>query len=180
MGVLATPGLDYMPRNALRTAKNRALLEERIGAVPARIGFGLVTFNRKLRLPLVELLGPLQKPFRIAQSWNLYRDGPKRMRKMEIQIDDQAVFRLGDPELDWLRGPLSNRKMRPVMESTARSTESRNWRGFARFVIDRAREDYPQAQSVALIFKVGDFPGEQLEETHRVVATAPGWEAHQQ
>ena len=35
MGILATPGFDYMPRNALRTAKSQAALEKRVGAVPA-------------------------------------------------------------------------------------------------------------------------------------------------
>ena len=176
MGVLATPGLDYLPPSTLRTPASRADLAEQIGPVGMRAGWGVALFNRRCRLPLVRVLEPLQKPFRIAQSWNLYRDGPKRMRELEIQVDGQVVFRMRDPELNWLEGPLSNRKIRPVLESTARSVESRNWRGLARFVVERARVDYPDARSGALVCEVGDFPGGSFDESHRIVAESPLWE----
>jgi len=177
MAVLATPGLDYLPPNTLRTPASRVRAEEQMGPVGMHAGWAVAVFNRRCRLPLVKVLEPLQKPFRIAQSWNLYRDGPRRMRELEIQVDGKPVYRMGSSNLNWLAGPLSNRKIRPVVESTARSPESRNWRGLARFVVERARLDYPEATFVALVFEVADFPGEEFEASHRIVAESPEWKA---
>ncbi len=177
MGILATPGLDYMPIHTLRSTADQARLEEQVGPVGMRVAWGIAWFNRRVRVPVVKVLEPIQKPFRVAQSWNLYRDGPKRIRRLEVHVDGEPVFRVGDPDLDWLAGPLSNRKLRPVVESTARSVESRNWRGLARFVVNEARKDFPEAQSVALVVEVGDFPGRMLKESHRIIAESPGWEA---
>ena len=175
MGILATPGLDFIPANALGSERARALVEERGGATGLQVARWIDGFNRRARLPLVHLLEPIQKPFRIAQTWNLYRDGPRRVRRMEIQVDGDPVYRTGDPVLRWLGPQLASRKIRPVLETTTRSRRSRNWKGLSRFIVERARQDNPQAERVDLLFLVGEFPGVRMEESHRIVAQAPLW-----
>ncbi len=175
MGILATPGLDFIPSNALKSQRDRDRVEERVGAAGMRVAEGVYGFNRRIRMPLVRLLEPIQKPFRIAQTWNLYRDGPRRVRRMEIQVDGVPVYRTGDPVLQWLGPQLGSRKIRPVLETTTRSRRSRNWKGISRYIVEKAREDYPQAEEVALLFLVGDFPGTRMEESHRIVAQEPLW-----
>jgi hypothetical protein len=175
MGILATPGLDFIPSKALASKQAREQVVERGGAVGLKVGQVVVGFNRYARLPLVHVLEPIQKPFRIAQTWNLYRDGPRRVRRMEIQVDGVPVFRTGDRSLQWLGPQLASRKVRPVLETTTRSRRSRNWKGISRFVVERARQAHPQAEKVELLFLVGDFPGVRMEESHRIVAQAPLW-----
>jgi hypothetical protein len=175
MGILATPGLDFIPSNALASERARDLVVERGGAAGLQMAQWIEGFNRRARMPLVHLLEPIQKPFRIAQTWNLYRDGPGRVRRMEIQVDGVPVFRTGDAALQWLGPQLASRKIRPVLETTTRSRRSRNWKGISRFVVERARADHPQAKKVELLFLVGDFPGVRMEESHRIVAQAPLW-----
>jgi hypothetical protein len=175
MGILATPGLDFIPSNALGSERARALVEERGGATGLQVARWVDGFNRRARMPLVHLLEPIQKPFRIAQTWNLYRDGPSRVRRMEIQVDGDPVYRTGDPALQWLGPQLASRKMRPVLETTTRSRRSRNWKGLSRFVVEQARQAHPQAEKVEMLFLVGDFPGVRMEESHRIVAQAPLW-----
>jgi hypothetical protein len=175
MGILATPGLDFIPAKALGSERARDLVEERGGATGLRVAHWVNGFNQRARMPLVHLLEPIQKPFRIAQTWNLYRDGPRRVRRMEIQVDGDPVYRTGDPALQWLGPQLASRKIRPVLETTTRARRSRNWKGISRFIVERARQDHPQAKKVELLFLVGDFPGVRMEESHRIVAQEPLW-----
>lgn len=164
-----------MPSRALATERARNLVEERVGPVGLQAAELVVGFNEHIRLPMVRLLEPVQKPFRVAQTWNLYRDGPRRVRRMEIQVDGVPVFRMGDSDLQWAGSQIYNRKVRPVLESTAQSRKSRNWKGLSRFLVEKARLDHPDATKVELLFLVGDFPGVRMEESHRVVAESPLW-----
>ena len=175
MGILATPGLDFMPKGALQTKASTAVVESRLGPLGVEVARGVVAFNRNVRLPMVKLLEPVQKPFRVAQTWNLYRDGPRRVRRMEIQVDGAPVYRTGSDTLDWAQVELANRKLRPVLETTARGRSSRNWRGRSRYIVEKARGDFPDAQQISLLFLVGDFPGVRMEESHRIEAAAPLW-----
>jgi hypothetical protein len=173
--VLATPGLDFLGAQELTSERQVNLLREQAPEPVVKLLVGVAEFNRNYRLPLVEFLEPLQKPFRIAQTWSLYRDGPGKVRRLEVRIDGEPVYRSGDAELDWLAPQLESRRIRPVAETTTRLRQSRNWWGLTRLVVQSARRDFPQTEKVEIVALSGSFPGENLREKHRIVATAPDW-----
>ena len=175
MLVLATPGLDFVGVQDLSTERQVDLLREQAPEPVVQLLVGIAEFNRNYRRPLVEFLEPIQKPFRIAQTWNLYRDGPGKVRRLEIRVDGEAVYRSGDDDLDWLSPQLESRRIRPVAETTVRLRQSRNWWGLTRLVVQEARRDFPETEEVVLVALSGAFPGENLQEKHRIVAAAPDW-----
>ena len=96
--ILATPGLDGLPVRFLQTEQSirrvsRDLPEWAVSALSA-----VSTINRDYRLPVVRKLTPIQRPLRIEQTWRLYGDGPRLVRRMEIRVDDEAIYRSGDPD----------------------------------------------------------------------------------
>lgn len=173
--ILATPGIDFLGINDYRTPASQSALIKDVGRVPAQLLFGLAAFNRNIRIPLVDLLAPLQRPFRISQEWSLYRDGPAQYRTLEVWIDEELRFRTADPEHAWRASQLRNRRIRAMVESTAQKKNAPNWRGLSRFIVSSAREDFPDAQKVEMRAMVGPFPGTELKLSHSVTASAPGW-----
>jgi hypothetical protein len=131
--------------------------------------------NHHLRMPLYRPTAGLQKVFRIRQSWHLYRDGPGQVRRLEIWVDDQPVHRSEDRDLDWLEPELSNRRLRPMVETLVKDGKAKNVPGLSRYIVARVREDFPEAQSVELRALRGRFPGTELTEHHRITAQAPRW-----
>jgi hypothetical protein len=171
--VVGTPGLDHL---GTRFSSRRArLLEKHFGPVIATGTQKLVGFNAKIRIPITRKVGVFQPVFRVRQSWNLYRDGPRRVYRLEVRVDGNPVFRSGSSELDWLAPQLGNRRMRPVVESTTKKFKSANWRGLSRFVIAQARAAWPEAKSVELVALSGRRPGKRLRPTHRISSSAPDW-----
>ena len=177
--ILATPGLDYMGINDYKTEKSQAQVVQNVGVIPAQFAFGAAAFNRNIRKPLVDLLAPVQRPFRVSQEWSLYRDGPGQYHTFEVWVDDTLRFRTADPNYDWLAPQLRNRRVRAMVESTAMKRDSPNWRGLARYIVAQAREDFPDAQGVQIKCQVGPYPGSQLTLSHSIVAAAPDWKARQ-
>ncbi len=155
--LLATPGLDFLG------TRDQGVIAD---------------FNRTVRVPLIRPLEPIQKPFRIAQNWSLYRDGPARVRRLEVRIDGELRYRSLDSEHAWLAPQLRSRRLRPVVESSCRYTnnKAKNWRGLTRFIAERALEAWPEATQVELTCTVSPFPGEDPEPTHRMDALAPDWQ----
>lgn len=172
--VLGTPGLDFLSTLDLEKPERRAAIEADVGDF-AQVAFAVDALNRHLREPLVDLTTPLQRPFRISQEWNLYRDGPERYVILEVWVDGALRFRTADPEHAWLAPQLRNRHVRPVVESTANQKDAPNWRGLTRYVVERARAEDPGAQEVELRSRGGPFPGRELKLKHRIVAKAPDW-----
>jgi len=154
--LLGTPGLDFLD------SKDQGVIGR---------------FNRAVRVPLIRPLEPIQKPFRIAQNWSLYRDGPARVRRLEVWVAGELRYRSLDSEYDWLAPQLRSRRLRPVVESSCRYTsgKARNWRGLTRYVAERALERWPEATQVQLTCTVSPFPGEDARPTHRMEASAPDW-----
>ncbi len=175
--LLGTPGLDFLGADALSSARDQAALRDRVGRPLAAVAIGVTTFNREVRLPIERWVTPIQRPFRVAQEWALYRDGPSRVRRLEVWVGTTLAHRSADPAHPWLAGPLRNRRIRPVVESTCLSAGAMNWRGLARFIVTRAREDYPEAGKVELICTSAAFPGTDASVHHRYIAEAPVWEA---
>jgi len=176
MLILGTPGLDYMGMHRYRSDTQRSTAIDELGPTLGPVAIGLADLNRKIRRPIIERIGDVQRVFRIRQSWHLYRNGPSKVRRMEIQVDGVPVFRSGDPDLDWQAGTLRNRRVRPVAESTTSKRKGRNRDGLYRHLLALARADFPAATHVDFRSLVGPFPGKKLSLHHRAWAEAPGWE----
>jgi hypothetical protein len=169
------PGLDYLGPRDFVSEKSQRELREQMPEIGARLAIAFGTFNRKVRLPIVKKTDWVQKPFRLAQTWNLYRDGPGRRNYLEIRVDDVLVHRTSDSEFDWLTPQLRSRRIRPMVESTARSKNSKNWKGLTRFVVTQALQDFPEAQKIVLQSVQMPFLNTKRKARHAIVATAPEW-----
>lgn len=169
-----TPGLDFMKRHELESEKDRKKLRANLGP-PAEIGIALADFNRAVRLPVLDRLGPIQRVFRVRQSWHLYRDGPSRVRRMEIWADETLLHRSADSSLTWRDAQLRNRRLRPMIETSAREKDAGNWRGLTRWVVAEVREDRPATLKVELRSTWSVFPGDKPRWHHSFVAEAPDW-----
>ena len=172
--IVGTPGLDHMGWRL--SSKEEARLKNRYGDLLAGAAKKTMSFNKEIRGPIKRKVGGFQPVFRIRQAWNLYRDGPRKIYRLEVQVDGTPVYRTEDPELDWLAPQLRNRRLRPVVESTVKKFKSANWRGLSRFVVAQARAEWPDATEVALISFSGKRPGKVLKPRHRIVSSAPRWE----
>ena len=171
--IVGTPGLDHLGWRL--TSKEKARLNKRFGPGVASAAEHMMAFNKATREPMAKKLGKFQPVFRIRQSWNLYRDGPHNIHRLEVRVDGKPVYRTKDPDLDWLAPQLSNRRMRPVVESTTKKFKSANWRGLSRYVVAQARKSWPEASRVELVALRGKRPGKNMRPTHKIVSTAPDW-----
>ena len=173
--LLGTPGIDFIGEGQWDTKEERASFVKRVGQPWAQIAFVLADLNRHLRLPVVDLVAPIQRPFRISQEWSLYRDGPSRYRRMEILVDGDLKHRSVDDAYPWLAAQIRSRRIRPMMEAVCMSKTSPNWRGFVRYVAERAQVDFPGAQEVEVRCMEGPFPGTTLTLHHSYLTQAPDW-----
>lgn len=178
--VLGTPGLDYQEWRRYDDADELDEARDRFGALGGPLVRGISIFNGRVRQPIYDRLEILQRPLRARQSWHLYRDGPNRVRRIEIRVDDQLIHRSADPDFAWRAPQLRNRHLRPVVQNVTTKPDSPNWRGLARWVVAQARRDFPDAERVDIVARVGRFPGTELADHHRYVAEAPDWIPHQQ
>jgi hypothetical protein len=62
-----------------------------------------------------------------------------------------------------------------MVESTARSKNSKNWKGLTRFIVTQARADFPEAKEVVLQSMKGRYPKGEMKPGHRILAEAPDW-----
>jgi hypothetical protein len=173
--IVGTPGLDFLNADTYSQAR-QAKMRARYGTVLTAVGIALNDLNRSVRRPLAKRLGKFQTVFRVRQSWHVYRDGPRPIRRMEIRVDDTPVYRTNDEALTWLKPQLRSRRIRPMVEMTTKKFNSANWKGLTRYVVHEAREEWPEAQKVELVALSGPRPGRRLRPTHRITATAPDWD----
>jgi hypothetical protein len=171
--VVGTPGLDHLGWRMSKKAEAR--MTKRLGPGITKVAKHLMDFNKDVRGPVAKKVGGFQPVFRIRQAWNLYRDGPHPIYRLEVRVDGEPVFRSKDPELDWLEAQLSNRRIRPVVESTVKKWKSANWRGLSRFVVAQARAEWPDAERVELVSLKSRRPGNRPRIQHRIVSTSPDW-----
>jgi hypothetical protein len=178
--VLATPGLDGIPSNFLSSEKSQQKMAEQLPGVVVSLLKRVADFNRDIRKPLVKRLTPIQRPLRMEQTWRLYGDGPGLVHRMEIRVDEEVIYRSGDPLLDWGEGSWRFRRLRPVPATMADRCKKRNQPvnrlGFSRLVTERARRDFPDAERVEVRILSGHFPSDELQPTHGMVREAPDWE----
>jgi hypothetical protein len=175
MALHGCPGLDYLGPRDFVSEKSQQELRRQMPELGAQAAIAIATFNRKARLPIVRKTEWVQKPFRLAQTWNLYRDGPGRRNYLEIRIDDVLVHRTADSEFNWLTPQLRSRRIRPMVESTARTKNSKNWKGLTRFIVNRALHEFPEAKKVVVQSVQRPFRKGESQNRHAIVATAPEW-----
>lgn len=113
--------------------------------------------NAAVRMPVVRALQPLQPPLRLNQSWSLYPSGPNKVRRMEIRVDGALVYRSNDRDADWLAPVLRYRRVRPVVASTCLE-RSRNDTELVRYLVRRARADFPGATEVEVRCTIEPWP----------------------
>ena len=175
IAIQGCPGLDYLNKRDFVSERSQDQLRKTMPEWAVQVAIALGAVNRTLRLPLVEKTEWMQKPFRIAQTWNLYRDGPGRINRMEIYLDGELVHRTADSEHDWLTPQLRSRRLRPVVESTARQKKSKNYRGLGRFIKNRALEDFPDTESIEIRAVWERYPEGDPSIRHRIVMDSPDW-----
>ncbi|MCB9744334.1 MAG: hypothetical protein H6740_17180 [Alphaproteobacteria bacterium] len=175
--ILGTPGLDLLTARDLNTAQQRQQARELAGPFGAAVAIAVADFNREVRLPVVARLEWTQRYARISQNWSLYRDGPSKVRRLEVYVDGELKHRSADPAYPWLNPQLRSRRIRPVVESTGMMYASKNWEGLTRVIVHFAQRDFPGCQEVRLVATEGPFPGRKLEPKYSITAKAPDWEA---
>ncbi len=175
LGVLGTPGLDFLGEQNLQKPSKREQFLNRFGPAWGAVGLGIFDLDRTLRQPLVRMFEPVQRPFRVSQSWSLYRDGPSRVMRMEIQVDGRTVYRSVDDEYTWMQEIFRNRRVRPMVETTVMEVDAPNRLGLSRFIRQRAQQDFPGTTRVDILALWGPFPGTAMKEHHRLTMEAPEW-----
>jgi hypothetical protein len=168
------PGFDYVPA----TIRSSESIDREVATWPAwlrPLPRALLTFEVTVRRPIASQLRPIEKVFRIAQSWHLYRNGPGRVARLEIWADDTLLHRSLDDEHDWLEPILRCRRLRPVAEAVVSADGGRSELGFSHFVVDRIRAERPETRVVELRATWSPWPGAEPELHHRFVAEAPAW-----
>lgn len=173
--IVGTPALELLGTSRLKRPDQIATAQEKYGAPWADILVELAAFNRAWRHPLAKKIGGPQRVFRISQSFHLYRDGPSRVRRLEVHVDGALWFRSGDPAHDWLRPALTHRRMRPVVETTTKKKEVKNRAGLYRYIVGQALEAKPTAQEVRFVSVQAKFPARDERTRHSFVARAPDW-----
>jgi hypothetical protein len=158
MTVLGFPGLDRYDADTY-TAPDRRAAARQTGI--GRLEVAAADLNRRVRLPVVAWLEPLQRPLRVSQNWHLYGHA--------------LVHRTHDPGADWLGPLLRYRKVRPILGAICDDT-SRNDRPMLAWLVRRAQQDFPGCTRVTLRCTSAPYPGtgpEMVDLTWK--ATAPNW-----
>ncbi len=170
-GIVGTPVFDLVGGGGAPDAG-----EEFGGIGPEDLKLPFVFWlNREVRMPLVAVIGPPQKLFRIRQAWHLYRDGPSVVRRLEVRVDGELRYRSEDPAYRWRTGILDNRRVRPVVSSTVQKAGAKNAAGLTRLITGLARADFPTATEVTIACTRSKFPGTSPKVAHGWVARAPAW-----
>jgi hypothetical protein len=171
---LGMPGVAFMNPKHLKTPERQAKFRARWGEPWTTISIASADLNR-FRLPIAKSLGGLQPIFRISQAWHLYRDGPKTIRRMEILVDGERVYRTNDSALDWRASTFRNRRIRPMAESLTIKPRAGNRTGLGRHIVTAVREDFPGATGVE-IRSVWSKRGKKESIHHWMSAESPTWE----
>ena len=173
------PWFDYVPASI----RSPETIDRAVATSPAwvrPVQRAMLTFEVNVRRPLANQLRPIEKVFRIAQSWHLYRNGPSHVARLEIWADDTLLHRSLDDEHDWLEPILRCRRVRPVAEAVVSADGGRSEIGFTNFVVDRVRAERPGTQRVELRATWSTWPGTKPEVHHTFVAEAPDWKVVRQ
>jgi hypothetical protein len=168
------PGFDFLPAT-IRTPES---IEREVRGSPAWVRplhRAALQLEVGVREPLAKRLQPVERFFRIAQSWHLYRNGPGRVARLEIWADGVLLHRSLDDAHAWLEPVLRCRRLRPVAEAVVRADGGRSEDGFTRFVVARVLAERPETKRVELRAVWSPWPGDEPTFHHAFVAEAPDW-----
>jgi hypothetical protein len=168
------PGLDYIPGRV----HDAASITESVASDPSilrPLDRALLTFEVFVRRPLASRLEPIERFFRIGQSWHLYRNGPGRVARLEIWADDVLLHRSLDDAHAWLEPILRSRRVRPVAEAVVSESGGKSVDGFMHFVVGRILDERPETHVVELRATWSRWPGDDPKLHHSFVAEAPAW-----
>jgi hypothetical protein len=168
------PGFDYISPT-IQTAASIERAVEDAAAWARPFQRAALTFELRVRRPLARELQPIERFFRIAQSWHLYRNGPGRVARLEIWADATLLHRSLDDEHAWLEPVLRSRRVRPVAEAVVSADGGRSEVGFTRFVVSRVLAERPDTNRVELRAIWSPWPGDKPKLHHTFVAEAPDW-----
>ena len=170
---LSMPGISFLKSSFLNSAAKEAAFEDAHGPVATHLATLAADINRK-RIPIAKAIGGFQPIFRIRQVWHLYRDGPRTIRRLEVLVDGEIIYRTGDALLDWNKAVFRNRRIRPMAETFTIKPKAKNPKGLVRYIVRQAHEDFPEAAEIEVRATWGNRrqPG---ETHHRMVAAAPDW-----
>lgn len=175
---LSMPGISFLRPSFLATPSKVATFEATHGPVATGLAQVAADINRA-RMPIAQAVGGFQPIFRVRQVWHLYRDGPRTIRRMEVLVDGEIIYRTGDDALNWNASVFRNRRIRPMAETFTIKPKAKNPRGLVRYIVQQAREDFPDASQVEVRATWGNRhrPG---KVNHRMVASAPDWALERQ
>ncbi|MCO4746116.1 MAG: hypothetical protein KC912_15070 [Proteobacteria bacterium] len=168
--ILGFPGLDRMkPSDYTGSHRERLLKQGAAGRAEVAIG----DFDRFVRRPMADRLEWTQRVPRVSHSWHLYRDGPSKVRRVEIWVDDELWFRSQDADHPWRRAQLTMRKFRPMVSTTASEPHAKNWKGMVRWAATEAYKDKPDLKEVRVVGTVAPFPSGEPARVKRTYVASP-------
>lgn len=170
-----TPGLAAWKAETFSSPKLRAKIASDFGEPTLTAVTALGDLNSRLRIPAANQLRPIERFFRISQSWHLYGEGPRFVRRLEVRVDGQLVYRSRDPDHAWRASMLENRHMRPLVERVVNKANASNWRGLGRFLIDCVSADFPEAQRLDISSTQAHYGSDDATFRHGRQAAAPDW-----
>ncbi|MEQ1503324.1 MAG: hypothetical protein ABMB14_13890 [Myxococcota bacterium] len=130
-----------------------------VAVLAVGLAFGVLALPALEHSRLVAVLEPLQRPLRIAQSWNLYGRGPKKVKRFELAVDGVVRYRSNDPEAAFLAPLLRYRRIRPIVTALCGDrSEVRD--AFVAFVADQVWADDPAARHLTVRCTVSPWPGD--------------------
>ena len=171
--IVSMPGVSFLKKNLLLSHADQQRFERRHGRIALHTVATAADLNRARR-PLAEAIGGFQPLFRVRQSWHLYRDGPRMIRRMEIRVDGDLIYRSNDPKFSWNEAIFKHRRIRPMVETLVKKPKAKNRVGLARFIVNHAKEDFPGVQRIDISSFWGDRKG-KTKRHHRIIAEAPNW-----
>lgn len=176
MVCLGLPGTDRLRVGSYHKPKLRRAVEQEAGPL-APLVMNLIWLNDTVRMPLRVRMRPVERLFRIKQSWGLYGGGPSIQRSLVIFIDDEQVFALQEQEDRWIGPLLTHRRMRALVETMVEKPEALNWNNVGPWIVRRAQEDFPEAREVRMeaVWRSETAPP---AIHHGRVARAPDWTLH--
>lgn len=178
MILLGFPGLDRMKAADYEGASREKLLSRGLSG-KAEVVIGDI--DRLIRRPVSDRLEWTQRVPRISHSWHLYRDGPGKVRHLEIWVDDELWFRSQDDDYDWRRPQMTMRKFRPMVSTTASDPKAKNWKGMVRWAAREAYKDKPDLKEVRIVGTAGPFPtGEPAKVMRTYIAHPPDFVPHRE
>ena len=173
--MLGFPGVSFMKSSKYKRPKERQEARERLGPF-APVAFRLADFNRDVRMPFERKVGVVQRPFRVSQTFHLYRDGPQKVRRLEVWADDELLHRSAEQSPDFRLGQLRNRRFRPVVESNARKVDGPNAESMVAWLVDEVLDELPDTQRIEVRAVWASYPGDGDTWLHHGwYADAPHW-----